>query len=160
MERLSKRIDKRLDKYPTAASALDDMERLGCRLIDEMYAATAGLLDDHCFDLCVVPMATAWMALAPANKRLVIPPGLARSCLEELRQEMDRLAKSASSAADLSGIFRKSRNPELVMLLWEQLTMTRGQLSKKERPTDLQYANMQTVLFAAVNVLAQALENR
>ena len=137
-----------------------EMERTGCRLIDELYAVTSAVIDDYAFDLCIVPMVMAWIALVPKGYRLILPPGLAQSCANETLAALDELTQSEPNPNSISQLTELSREPELSLILWEELVKLNERLPKKERPDHKQTGGMMIVVLVAVNLLSRALDQR
>ncbi|MDQ8182145.1 hypothetical protein [Pelagicoccus sp. SDUM812005] len=157
MEFLDDLIQDRLEEYETAAEALDDMQAGGCDLIEELYAATEGIIGAEQFDIVTPLLICAWLAVVPKGKPLPLPPGLVQSCTQEFLRITAEQSRSPDGTED-EMIAKMCHDPALLLCLLNRLEATNKTLPKKLKLSEADKTSAFATLLIGTNVLLEAYE--
>jgi hypothetical protein len=155
------RLKALLAEFDLAADALDEMDECGCTLLDEVAAATEGLLKPEQVDLLVPWLIQVWF--------LVVPPGTRGPALEvrSLQRAIEvqlgtltRLLQNNRGEREFKAFMQSGPQPDLSAFMVAQMCETTSATPKKIRPQPEAQAIMAAVLRAVIVELDAALRAR
>jgi hypothetical protein len=158
LEEVSARMNRALDGFDTAASAMEELEASGSTLLDEVDELTAELLSEEEFQFLVTFLLHGWFALVPAGR---MAPGLRGDAMvAALAHELKQIPRWTQGKPDetIAAIVDGSRQPGLVQLLLAEMFEGASQAPKKLRPDPDSIPLMIAVLKVVTNEVHDALQ--
>ncbi len=150
-------IDKRLNDYPAPVEAIDDMNASGCPLLEDLYEANAGAIDDARFPHLAPFIIIAWLVLVPERQTCILPPGLVEKQFRQIKTDLQARA-TATDASEATLLASLCRHPLLLTCLLSRLKHLDEVLPKNERFRKTEMPAVTTTLVAAINTLIAAQE--
>src|ERR1035437_6280161 len=160
IEKAVKRLDAATDAFATAADAEAALFESGATLIDDADELTVDVLSDDEFSFSLTFLMQAWFALVPPGCR---PPKIHFPDLEAAFDRNCRDLEEAmrSSSADrLVNYAKTSCQPELLLLLTNEILHSGMNAPKKIRPSAESLGIMLALVKAVVEELDAALRRR
>lgn len=157
LEEYERRIQQCADEFGEAAQLLSKIEESGCNLIEEADRATRRTLSEEGFNVCGVILAMAWRVLAWKGESVVLGPGDLKRHMAVVTSLLEEVVEQGASEAFSRQLLSASRQPELLLLLWDRLKMANEDLPPSMRPSSEEYPAMMALIMAAVNALDEAM---
>lgn len=156
----AKRLDAAMNAFDTAAEAEAAIFESGATLIDDADELTMDVLSDDEFSFSLTFLMQAWFALVPPGCRppKIHFPGLA-SAFDRNCRDLEE-AMRAGSADQLVNYAKTSCQPELLLLLTNEILHSGMNAPKKIRPNAESLGVMLALVKAVVEELDAALRRR
>ncbi len=160
IEEAAKRLDYAVSAFATAADAQAAIFESGATLIDDADELTVDLLSDIEFSFCLAFLLQAWFALVPPGHRppKIHFPDLA-AAFDRRRRDLDEAVSSASPDG-LVNYAKTGCQPELLLLLTDEILKSGMTAPKKIRPSAESLGIMLALVKAVVEELDAALRRR
>ena len=156
----ARRLDTAMERFDTAETAQDALDESGATILDDASALTAELLSDEEYSFSVVFLLQAWFALVPPGYR---PPVVRYEDLEAaLQRNLRELENSlrSGSVERLVDYGKSGAQPELMLLLTNEILHSGMKAPKKIRPSAESLGTMLALVKAVVDELDAALRQR